>query len=60
MQVDAPTGPNDCPANTLVARFTGSTRKNLLSPNDLLVDSEPTDDPTGGRAGMLGPVPDIF
>ena len=51
-QVGAPTGVYTFPANTLVAGFIGRT--NHLSPDDLLIVSEPTVDSTGGRAGMPG------
>ena len=53
-EVGAPTGPYECPANTLVAAFVSSPQMNISSPNDLLTGAEPTVDSTGGRTGMPG------
>ncbi len=53
-QVGAPTGPYECPANTLVAGFVSSPQMNISSPNDLLTGAEPTVVSTGGRTGMPG------
>ncbi len=53
-QVGAPIGPYECIANTLVAESIGSPQLNISSPNDLLIDAEPTVVSSGGRAGMPG------
>lgn len=53
-QVGAPTGPYECPANTLVAGFVSSPQMNISSPIDPLTGAEPTVASTGGRTGMPG------
>ncbi len=58
MQVGAPSELYERPANTFVAGFIGSPRMNLLTPKDLLASSDPTADPIGGRAGILGVRPE--